>query len=51
MNRDAVLPYGAGLDENREPYGAGIDEVGSVDAGSVGQSPSVPSSPSVRLRP
>ena len=40
VNRDAVLSYGAGLDENREPYGAGIDEVGSVDAGSVGQSPS-----------
>ena len=32
VNRDALLPYGAGLDVNREPYGAGIDEVGSVDA-------------------
>ena len=40
VNRDAVLPYGAGL-----------DEVGSVDAGSVSQSLSFPFSPSVPSPP
>ena len=40
VNRDAMLPYGAR-----------IDEVGSVDAGSVGQSLSFPSSPSVPSPP
>ena len=40
VNRDTMLPYGAR-----------IDEVGSVDAGSVGQSLSFPSSPSVPSPP
>ena len=40
VNRDTMLPYGAR-----------IDEVGSVDAGSVGQSLSFPSSPSVLSPP
>ena len=40
VNRDAMLPYGAR-----------IDEVGSVDTGSVGQSLSFPSSPSAPSPP